>query len=474
MIFLLIGISAVSAEDINQTDDSLEISDSDVISDNAPKYFSDLGKAIGESPDEGLNIVSDYEFNNATDDAFKNGITLNLNPAGSYTINGNNHVIDAKNQAGIFKLNNGTFIINNLKICNAKTSSIILNNCELRTNNVTFENNDDPGEGAAIYASQSNYYSNHDKFINNHANNGASVYAFKSIVDITNSTFTSDKIHWSLIYGYDSVMTVRDSIFANMTSRYATAIYSEESEIKSKLTVLNSKFINLKANATAGAIGAKAINSMTIDGCSFINVTSAKNAGAVYADLNGVKYNPENTATIANSLFENCSSTFGGAYLQLGGKLNIAKTNFVNNTAQYMGGAVYLSNTTTLISNSKFNKNNASLNYGGALYIDDSNCIITTNEFNNNNAGTYGDAIYLHDTKYTIKNCDFTKGDKPTVASFFEKQDSLFFNNALNGGTTLRNQVAYNTIVNYEGKQINLTLLQMPLQKIPVLTCVIM
>ena len=456
LIFLIIGISAVSAEDINQTDDNLEISDSDVISDNAPKSFSDLGKAIGESPDEGLNIVSDYEFNNATDDAFKNGITLNLNPAGTYTINGNNHVIDAKNQAGIFKLNNGTFIINNLKICNAKTSSIILNNCELRTNNVTFENNNDPEEGAAIYASQSNYYSSHDKFINNHANNGASVYAYKSIVDITNSTFTSDKIHWSLIYGYDSVMTVRDSIFANMTSRYATAIYSEEIEIKTKLTVLNSKFINLKANATAGAIGAKSIGSITIDGCSFINITSAKNGGAVYADLNGVKYNPENTATISNSLFENCSSSFGGAYLQLGGKLNIAKTNFVNNTAQYMGGAVYLSNTTTLISNSKFNKNNASLNYGGALYIDDSNCIITTNEFNNNNAYTYGDAIYLHDTKYTIKNCDFTKGDKPTVASFFEKQDSLFFNNALNGGTTLRNQVAYNTIVNYEGKQINL------------------
>ena len=251
LIFLIIGISAVSAEDINQTDDNLEISDSDVISDNAPKSFSDLGDAIGKSPEDGLNIVSDYEFNNATDKNFINGITLNINPKGTYTINGNNHVIDAKNQAGIFKFNYGTVIINNLKICNANTSSIIINDCELRTNNVTFENNNDPGEGAAVYAKQSNYYSSHDKFINNHAKNGASVYAVKSIVDITNSTFTSDKIHWSLIYGYDSVMTVRDSIFANMTSRYATAIYSEESEIKSKLTVLNSKFINLKANATA-------------------------------------------------------------------------------------------------------------------------------------------------------------------------------------------------------------------------------
>ncbi|MDO5815541.1 MAG: hypothetical protein Q4Q18_07870 [Methanobrevibacter sp.] len=48
---MIVGISAVSAEDINQTDASLEISDSDVISDS-PKSFSDLGKAIGESLSE--------------------------------------------------------------------------------------------------------------------------------------------------------------------------------------------------------------------------------------------------------------------------------------------------------------------------------------------------------------------------------------------------------------------------------------
>ena len=453
-IFLIIGISAVSAEDINKTDDSLEISDSDVISDNSPKSFSDLGKAIGEGSQEGLNIISDYEFNNATDDAFKNGLTLNVDPDGTYTINGNNHVIDAKNQAGIFKFNNGTFIINNLKLCNAKISSIILNDCELRTNNVTFENNNDSIEGSAISAYQSNYYSSHDKFINNYAPNGASIYAYKSIVDINNSTFTNDKIYWSLIYGYDSVMTVKNTVFANMTSRYATAIYLEENEVKSKLTVLNSKFINLKANATAGAIGSKSTDSITIDGCSFINVTSAKNAGAVYADINGGKTNPDNTVTISNSLFENCSSNFGGAYLQLGGKLNLAKTDFVNNIAQYMGGAVYLSNATVLIGNSKFNKNNATINYGGAIYIDDSNCIITSNEFSNNFAGTYGDAIYLHDSKYNIKNCDFTNGDKEAIVSFFDRQGCSLSNNVLNGGKTLLNQVSYNTIVSYEGKQI--------------------
>ena len=105
-------------------------------------------------------------------------------------------------------------------------------------------------------------------------------------------------------------MTVNNTVFANITSRYATAIYSEGN----KLTVLNSKFINLYANATAGAIGVKQNVTLTIDGCSFINVTSSKNAGAVYADINGGFMDYEeiastSTVTVSNSLFENCSST---------------------------------------------------------------------------------------------------------------------------------------------------------------------
>lgn len=162
-------------------------------------------------------------------------------------------------------------------------SSIVLYNCELQTNNVTFENNHDPATGAAIYAKESNYYSNHDKFINNYANDGASIFSVESVIDIDNSTFISNNaVHWSLIYGYESIMTIKNTVFANLTSRYATAIYSE----KEKLNVINSKFINLYANASAGAIGSKDVEAITIEGCSFINVTSAKNAGAVYADLN--------------------------------------------------------------------------------------------------------------------------------------------------------------------------------------------
>ena len=452
LMLLMISICAVSAEDVNQSDDNLMIYDSDVISagESTVGSFADLSKDVDDSTVE-LDIKSDYKFNSSTDEDFTEGIGIVVSEEGIYTINGNNHVIDADNQAGVFRFTNGTVHINNLKITNANRHSIILYNCELQTNNVTFENNQDLRSGGAIYAEESNYYSYNDRFINNYANYGASIFSLNSIIKIDNSTFINNKtINWSLIYGYNSIMTVSNSIFANVTSKYATAIYSE----KNKLTVLNSQFINLYANATAGAIGCKATDSLTIEGCSFINVASAKNAGAVYADLNGVNIHSKNAATITNSLFENCSSNFAGAYLQLGGILNLMTTEFTNNIAEYAGGAVYLSNTTVLIGNSKFNKNIANQLYGGAVYIDDSNSIIATCNFMDNNAGTFGDAIYLHDSKYEIKNSKFSKGLNEAIVSFFDRKGSTLSNNELNGGKTLLNQIAYNTILEYEGKQI--------------------
>jgi C1A family cysteine protease len=334
-------------------------------------------------------------------------------------------------------------------------SSIIIYNCELQTNNVTFENNNDPASGGAIYAKESNYYSNQDKFINNYANSGSSIFSLQSIIEIDNSTFiNNDAVHWSLIYGYESIMTVNNTVFSNLTSRYATAIYSE----KNRLNVLNSKFINLHANASAGAIGSRGVASITIDGCSFINVTSAKNAGAVYADLNGNDVHNDYAVTITDSLFENCSSNFGGAYLQLGGTLNLLNTDFISNVAEYSGGAVYISNATVLIGNSEFNENTANILYGGAVYIDDSNSIITRCNFIDNYAGTFGDAVYLHDSKYEIKNSKFSKGINEAIVSFFDRKGSTLSNNNLNGGKTLLNQVAYNTIVEYEGKEIILNI----------------
>ena len=129
-MLLIISICAVSAEDVNQTDDNLKIDDTYVIStgESTVGSFADLSQEVGQSTAE-LDIKTDYKFNSTTDGQFTKGIEIVVGDDFLYTINGNNHVIDADNQAGVFKFINGTVIINNLKITNSKMSSIVLVNC---------------------------------------------------------------------------------------------------------------------------------------------------------------------------------------------------------------------------------------------------------------------------------------------------------------------------------------------------------
>ena len=145
LVLLLISISAVSAEDINQTDDTLETSDDNVLSAGEEvRNFTSLFKDV-ENSQAIFDINCDYKFNNSTDKPYPDGIRIPIYPGATYTINGNNHVIDAQNQTGIFRFvadspsGAGTVKINNLVFKNANTSAVILNDCILYTNNVTFE-----------------------------------------------------------------------------------------------------------------------------------------------------------------------------------------------------------------------------------------------------------------------------------------------------------------------------------------------
>ena len=450
-LFLILSISAVNAEEVNQTGDDLEISDSDILSAGTTKSYTGLLNDINKQFPNDFNIQSNYKFNPTKDVDLKDGITFTLNDNMVYTIEGNNHVIDANKKAGVFKFINGTVHINNLKIINGGRSTLILNDCILYTNNVTFENNNDPDEGAAVYASGSNYYSHNDKFINNYAKYGASINAVNSKVEIDHSTFFNTKeISWGLIYATNSITTVKNTVFANMTSQYATAIYSE----RNKLTVLNSKFINLFAKNTAGAIGVKSTKTVNIEDCSFINVSSGKNGGAIFVDLNEGQANYTNKITVKDSLFEKCSSEFGGAYLQLGGKLIMDNSDFKRNVAQYCGGAIYLSNTTSTINNAELSRNKAKDLYGGAVFVDDSKVTISSSNIVNNVVGSLGSGIYLYSSEYTIKKNNFAKNNYETIVSYFDRKGSSLKNNDLNGGKTLLNQVQYTSVVGYNGKKI--------------------
>ena len=416
LFLLIVSMGVVCAEDANQTSDALNIADAEVISDAPEGTFTDLDNDI-KSSSGSIDLGRDYKYN--TNDNIENIIFNNVN----YTIDGNNHAIDGDGKTYVFRIeNNSNITMKNLILRNCNDSSIILLESHLITINVTFMNNEGPDGGAAMYCDNSFYSSINDKFTENYApKQGASIIAFESDIFLTNATFTNkNPICWSLIYGNGCMIDIRESIFRNINSTYATVVYNNH-----KTFVKDSKFINLHANGTAGAIALKGSAKseqyeLTIENCEFINVSANKNGGAIFADINADSDRSANgNVYITNTTFNQCSGDFGGALLQLGGTCNIFDSKFIDNSAKENGGAIYTSDVEVYINKTTFTNNKADTDNGkgGALYLDYGLEVIDNCTFKNNAAKDTG-AIYIYQSKYKIMNSIFENNGKDIHTCF--------------------------------------------------------
>ena len=411
----IFSIGAVSSQDANQTADldigtdvELESGNPDLVS--APTgTFIDLNTSISQSSEK-IDISQDYAYDSEKDKNLSSIEITNKN----LSINGNNHIIDGNGLTRIFTIDSSNVVMNNLIIKNANLSAIFIQNSTLRTYNVTFENNIAKG-GGAICGVSSIYNSSGDRFINNYAKVGSSIYLEdRSELYLNDGTFKNDDyFEWSLIYLNSCTVDIQNTSFYNLTSNYCPAVYIEECEGRIK----NSKFVNLHANKTAGAVALKKIfKEFSIEDCEFINATSEKNGGAIYSDVNGDGDLPRGNLNIVNSRFEDCSSEFGGAVLHLGGLLNINNTNFTSNIADYDGGAVYTSNSYVSIYNSNFISNKAltdGFSNGGAIFNDKGSLELIGCTLENNVASN-ASSIYSYESELTLNECYF---NNPTVNS---------------------------------------------------------
>ena len=237
-----------------------------------------------------------------------------------------------------------------------------------------------------------------------------------------------------------------NTVFSDTASRYSTAIYADKD-----LNVQNSKFINLKSDFTGGAIILRDVTkSFTINNCLFNNVSSERNGGAIFADVDAFSKN-DGYEIIKSTNFTNCLSGFGGAVLQLGGKLTVDNCNFVNNRAIYDGGAMYTSYTFADVKNSNFNgnKNLLSTQHGSAIFFDEGQLNITRTTFTGNTGGN--SAIYVYDSKYGINNNVF-KSNKDAVVAFFSKGNTN--GNKLNGDKLSLQNTDYSSYVMEEGVKL--------------------
>ena len=467
---------------------------------SAEGNFTSLQEEIDSSTDS-IDITQDYAYDNETDYEYIGGIVIEKN---DFTINGNGYTIDGSNQARIFDIAGSNITINNLNFINAnrtgRSSGAIYASGSITLNNVTFTNNIAANGGAIITFGQTTI--NNATFTNNQAtdnggaivtldlttinnatftNNTATKYGgallIQGITIISNSTFTNNtatKYGGALYAQYPSAisnstftnniaelggsifseneMHIDNTVFSNTTSEYATAIFAE-----SNMTIENCKFINLTATKTAGAIAFKGSRNVYIKGCEFIDTISYKNGGAVYADINGERRDSNRNVTILDTLFENAYSEFGGAYVQLGGQLLMNNSYFLNNHNTYNGGAIFISDTHSKITNCTFDSNGGISDeypsYGGAMYCDNSTLVLSDCAFVNNTADS-GNAIYAYDVDYTISCSEFVNNTN-ALYSVFDRKSNLD-NNTYNNDSLSTNNTYYNSMMNRTGMKLEI------------------
>ena len=219
VLFILIVSSGVVCAQDNASD-VLADSNNDVLGEPL-KTFTDLKNDISGAVDV-FEVTSDYKFDNATDN--KNGILINTT---SLVINGNGHTIDASNQARIFLINASQLVINDLTFINANItegSALLMVNSNVTTNNVVFKNS--VANNGVISASGTKYLSNNDVFKDVTSTKNGVIRLYMSMGAFDNAIFSSSKnLTWGFIYDYgDSALIVRNSVFANTTSKYCAAI----------------------------------------------------------------------------------------------------------------------------------------------------------------------------------------------------------------------------------------------------------
>ncbi len=464
LLILLFSVTAISAADSNNTDNM----NTDVLKDDSPGAMSFMSlESDMELQTKTFDMQQNYKFNNNSDLLYVEGVNVTND---NYVINGNNHVIDCGNQARALTITGNNVAINNLIIKNGHYTfgSAIKSTTNLILNNVTFINCSGTGDIniGAVYTNNCKLTVKNCNFIDNAGDDGASISAFFSNVDIRNSTFisSSEKIIKGHLYISDSTLKMNSCTFLNTTSKYSPAIYADEN---SKLTITNSKFKNLHANKTAGAIATKLIKEITISNCEFDNDSSENNGGAIFIDVNGnINENKFLNARIEECTFNNCYSGFGGAILQLGGYLTLSNTNFTSNKAEYEGGAVYTSYADVFIYDSKFESNTLidNISYGGAAYFDMGNIRISGSTFENN-LGHEVSTIYIYDSNMTLLDNYFKNPSNVTSMygvngnvksgrnnftndnySFHNTNNNYNFENTANPFIILNNTISYDEL----------------------------
>ena len=381
-IVLLVGISCVSAEDMDDVgelstsdadeiisadeslDDNIGIDESDAqvrLGDPTPVYsWSDLASAVSGS--SGSDVVS---------------IESNLTPGTQITIN---HDITIVGSADTY--------IGGSSSSNAVSYSDILflsttNGLSITLKNIKFQNCG--GNTLMKFAGNGNYIIDNCTFEN-----------------ITATSTKQVVVH--LNYGYCEII---NSTFEKCSTSYGTLSNYHETNVNNvHMVVRNSTFKNNYANVEPGVINN--CGHLTVYDSTFEDNSAAMWAGAIHTHTNA-------NTTVIRSVFKDNLAGWNGGALCTYSYLRVVNSTFVGNNATttrgggaifgfYQGSAPYI-----IVENCDFVNNTGISGNGGAIIVASGTLIVDDSRFVNNKAtATNGGAIASGSSTTTINNCNFT------------------------------------------------------------------
>ena len=243
-------------------------------------------------------------------------------------------------------------------------------------------------------------------------NGGAIWLAEKATTDIVNSQFVGNSVledstdadinRGGAIFSDGATLTIVDTKFdANASVMRGAAVYSgNNGTLVLKGTGDNAVFVNNTSNKGGAAIGAGS-GTISVSGYQFVTNSSQNDGGAVWIDVNVVMQIKASSfvGNATNGTGSGDDHNRGGAIFNNGGVLTVVDTKFDGNTAVKNGGAIFTGKDGTL--SLVGNGDNAVLN-ANTTEADGGAICVGSGTLNINgytitgNKGNYGGAIRLN------------------------------------------------------------------------------
>lgn len=413
--------------------------------------FKDLNELI-----ESSNVIileKDIIFNEDSDFDYKSGIKIEKD----IMIDGRNHSIDLDNCHKLFDISKeASLALKNITFENGYFD------CENRSSKEGSTQENEIFKDDSVIDNNGNLSIENCKFIANKLINISLIKSYEKL-KIKNTVFSNISTYKnpiiknlknleiykskfiinfsersSLIANYNEFVLEDSEFLFNHAKTEGTSILSEEN---GKLEINNSDFNN-NYGLNAGAV--HNLNNILIRDSRFKNNYSAKNAGAIYNDLNS-------EGEISNCLFLNNKAQNNSGAINCYNKLKISDSKFIDNYAYNYAGVLLNNDSSTIeISNCEI-KNNQSEKGGGAIgnfgdmkiidtEFDENKCLenggainqqkgklkIINNDFNSNSALNSSGAIFITHGEIKIENSRFSKNYSEKDGGAVNNQNSGF------------------------------------------------